>query len=101
MMKKFTTKHKNSNNKNFQTKFYTNEIFFHTYQLLAQTKYSLEFGYYRFKLQFSNNEFFSKIKYSCIFTNNSRVISKKLKINQQQFNKQVSLTNLSGFYLAV
>jgi len=77
--------------------FLKNEIFFSSFYIMKQTRFSKNLTYFHFRGRFKNN-FLTKIKNYCILTGNHRSVNSKLKISHINISRQIDSGSLIGFY---
>jgi len=80
--------------------FMNNEIFFNSYFLLKQTRYSNNLEYLSFKGRL-DSKFLTKIKNCCLITGNSRSINARLKLSYIKIARKIDSGSLVGFYRAL
>ena len=81
-------------------KFSDNEIFFNTYYILLQSKYSTNLIYFAYKRRLLNT-YFTLLKNRCILTNNPRSVYSHLKLSKIAFSRKLSSANMPGFYRSI
>jgi ribosomal protein S14 len=96
MIYKFNTKVSFSDRTN-RKQFSNNEIFYTTYSLLAQSKFSNKLDYFKFKSR-KFNKFYTTLKNRCLLTQNTRNVYSKLKLSKLSFTTNVGKGYLTGFY---
>ena len=88
--------------KKIRKNFMNNEIFFYSYFILKQTRYSTNLQYFYFKSRrCSNTTFLTKIKNCCILTGNSRSVNARLKLSYIKISRKIDSGSLVGFYRAL
>jgi ribosomal protein S14 len=94
----FLLKPKSFSTEKFTRKrFKKNEIFFKSYFIIKQTRYSKNLDYFSFKTRISNI-FLTKIKNCCIQSGKFKSINTKLKLSHIKFSEKIDSGLLSGFY---
>jgi ribosomal protein S14 len=81
-------------------KFSDNEIFYNTFFLMKQTRYSNKLDYFHFKGR-KNNMFLTKIKNCCILSGKFRSVNARLKLSHIKLSRQIDTGSLVGFYRAL
>lgn len=83
--------------KNIRKNFLSNEIFFYTYFILKQTRYSKKLDYFSFKSRY-RNQFKTKIKNCCLLTCKFNAINSKIKLSNIKIARKIDDGSLVGFY---
>jgi hypothetical protein len=81
-------------------KFSDNEIFFSSYYILKQTRYSKRLDYFNFKSR-RKQIFLTKIKNCCLLSGKFSSINSRLKLSHTKLTKNIDSGFLVGFYRAL